>query len=58
MNWVLLRYLFKYSPKASTLASSKAASTSSNKQNGTGLTFRIANNNDIAGYFLDFFLEG
>ena len=35
-------------PKLSTLASSKAASTSSNKQKGTGLIFNIANNNDIA----------
>ena len=35
-------------PKASTLASSSAASTSSNKQKGTVLTFRIANNKLIA----------
>ena len=31
-----------------TLASSKAASTSSNKQNGTVLTFRMANRSEIA----------
>ena len=30
------------------MASSRAASTSSNKQNGTVLTFRIANNSEIA----------
>ena len=30
------------------MESSRAASTSSNKQNGTGLTFRIANKRDIA----------
>mgnify|MGYP004669127919 CR=1 FL=1 len=48
INCVLSRYLLRYSPKASTLASSSAAYTSSNRQNGTGLTFSIANNSDIA----------
>ncbi|UKI27942.1 MAG: hypothetical protein L6V91_05260 [Bacilli bacterium] len=45
---MLSLYLSKYLPKASTFASSKAASTSSNKQKGTGLIFSIANNNEIA----------
>ena len=48
INWVLFLYLSKYPPKASTLASSSAASTSSNKQKGTGLILSIANNNEIA----------
>ena len=37
-----------YLPKVSTLASSKAASTSSNTQNGDGLDLMIANKRLIA----------
>ena len=37
-----------YLPNESTLTSSKAASTSSKTQNGTGLDFKIANNKLIA----------
>lgn len=48
INCVLSLYLDKYSEKVKTLLSSSAASTSSNKQNGTGLTFSIANNNAMA----------
>ena len=48
INCVLPLYLDKYSEKVKTLLSSSAASTSSNKQNGTGLTFSIANNNAMA----------
>ena len=48
INCVSPLNLDKNLPKLSTLTSSSAASTSSSIQNGTGLTLRIANNNDIA----------
>ena len=43
MNWVNSVDAAKYFPKRDTFASSKAASTSSKIQNGTGLTSMMAN---------------
>ena len=48
INWLFSLRVNKYFPKESTLASSSAASTSSNTTNGTDLTFNIANNKLIA----------
>ena len=48
INCDLYFRVYRYFPKTSTLASSRAASTSSKITNGTVLTFRIANNHDIA----------
>ena len=48
INSVVSLFSCKYLPKVSTLASSRAASTSSNIQNGLGLTFKMANNTAIA----------
>ena len=48
INCVLFLSPFIYCPKLSTLTSSKAASTSSNIQKGTGLDLSIANNKLIA----------
>ena len=48
ISCVLPIYLLKYAPTLSTFASSRAASTSSNKQNGIFLIFKTANSRLIA----------
>ena len=48
INWDLFFNFVMYWPKVSTLASSKAASTSSRMQNGAGLDFMIAKSKLIA----------
>ena len=51
MNWVSWLYFFKYWAKRNTFASSRAASTSSSTQNGTGLTYEVEAALDEANVF-------